>query len=171
MKKIILSIIFATTLFACQHINKTSKKESENIKEKINTILNNWHNDAAEANFKQYFNAMDKTSVFVGTDASENWSKKEFQKFSKPHFDKGEAWKFTTLERNIYISKNAEFVWFDELLKTWMGICRGSGVLEKVSNKWIIKQYVLSITIPNDCTREVVKLKIAKDSILMNNLR
>ena len=33
-----------------------------------------------------------------------------------------------TLERHIYTSKSGDFIWFDELLDTWMGACRGSGV-------------------------------------------
>jgi hypothetical protein len=40
--------------------------------------------------------------------------------------------------------------WFDELLNTQMKICRGSGVLVKIGQEWKIKQYVLSMTIPND---------------------
>ena len=86
---------------------------------------------AAEANFDAYFGKMDTISVFIGTDASENWTKKEFSDFSKPYFDKGKAWDFKTLERNIYVNTSGDFVWFDELLNTWMGTCRGSGVLEK----------------------------------------
>ena len=84
---------------------------------------------------------------------------KQFENFSKPYFDKGKAWDFKTIERNIYISKNKEVVWFDELLDTWMGTCRGSGVLEKNNTEWKIKQYVLSVTIPNDSIQKVIKLK------------
>jgi hypothetical protein len=38
--------------------------------EAINTLLDNWHKNAAEANFEGYFNAMSNTSVFIGTYAS-----------------------------------------------------------------------------------------------------
>ena len=85
--------------------------------------------------------------------------KTQFANFSKPYFDKGKAWDFKTIERNIYISKNKDVVWFDELLATWMGTCRGSGVLEKNNTQWKIKQYVLSVTIPNDSIQKVIKLK------------
>jgi hypothetical protein len=40
-----------------------------------------------------------------------------------------------------------------------MKICRGSGVVVKINNTWKIKHYVLSMTIPNDNTNEVVKIK------------
>ena len=41
-----------------------------------------------------------------------------------------------------------------------MKICRGSGVLVADTNgNWKIKHYVLSMTVPNDNTDEVVKIK------------
>lgn len=169
MNKLLLVLICAIALYACQ--NNTCKQNHTNIKAEIDTILNNWHKNAANTNFNNYFNAMDSTSVFVGTDASENWSKREFMTFCKPYFDKGKAWNFKPLERNIYISKNAKVVWFDEILDTWMGICRGSGVLEEAENKWKIKQYILSVTIPNNCTKEVVKLKARQDSIFIKKIK
>ena len=65
---------------------------------------------------------------------------------------------FKSLERHIHIDKSGKIAWFDELLDTWMKICRGSGVLEKVNGEWKIKQYVLSMTIPNDNADAVIKI-------------
>ena len=79
--------------------------------------------------------------------------------YSKPHFDKGKAWNFTSLERNISFSKDGMYAWFDEILDTQMKVCRGSGVLEKVGGKWKIKQYVLSMTVPNEVSDQVIKIK------------
>jgi hypothetical protein len=81
--------------------------------------------------------------------------------FAKPFFDNKKAWNFTSLERNIYFSTDGKTAWFDELLNTQMKICRGSGVLVKINNDWKIKHYVLSMTIPNDNTNEVVSIKSA----------
>ena len=117
--------------------------------------------------FDAYFNTMANESVFIGTDATENWNKKEFMEFSKPFFDKGKAWSFTSMERNIYFSENGKTAWFDELLNTQMKICRGSGVLIKENNQWKIKHYVLSMTIPNDNSNEVISIKSAiEDKII-----
>ena len=102
---------------------------------------------------------MTSNGVFIGTDASENWQLEAFKTFSKPYFDKGKAWSFKSLKRNIYFDKSQNTAWFDELLDTQMKICRGSGVLIKVGNDWKIAHYVLSMTIPNDNTNEVVKIK------------
>ena len=111
----------------------------EKEREEINTLLNNWHKAAATADFKNYFEALTDDAIFIGTDATENWDKKEFQAFAKPYFDKGKAWSFTSLERHIYFSTDKKMAWFDELLNTQMKICRGSGVLVFINGKWKIK--------------------------------
>ena len=112
---------------------------------------------------------MDEDAVFIGTDASENWTKKEFKKFAKPYFDKKETWNFTPIQRNITLSKDTKTAWFDELLNTHMKICRGSGVLIKKDSTWKIKQYVLSLTIPNDSIESVISIKSKSDSIFNKN--
>ena len=134
---------------------------------KINTALDAWHGAAARADFNNYFQYFSEDAVFIGTDATENWHKKEFGAFAKPYFDKGKAWSFTPLERHIFFDKTGQTAWFDELLNTQMKICRGSGVLEKINKEWKIKQYVLSMTMPNDKIEDVLKLKsVEEDSII-----
>ncbi len=155
------------TLVACTFPNVNKPVDKTKEKSKINTILTNWHKAASEANFDNYFGALDSVSVYIGTAAEENWTKEQFSSFSKPYFDKGKAWNFTTLERNIYVNETTNFAWFDELLKTWMGTCRGSGVLEKTSNSWKIKHYVLSVVIPNDDIQKVIQAKKKNDSIFL----
>jgi hypothetical protein len=61
--------------------------------------------------------------------------------------------------------------WFDELLNTQMKICRGSGVLVLIDGKWRIKHYVLSMTIPNDKTDEVIKIKAPIEDALISTLK
>lgn len=165
MKKTIFILASIVMLSCSSHqVNITSEKE------KINSILNNWHKAAAEAKFDNYFNLLSDESIYIGTDATENWNKKEFQNFAKPYFDRGKAWNFKTIERNIYFSEDQKMIWFDELLDTQMKICRGSGVMILENNQWKIKHYVLSMTIPNDNVDEVVKVKsIIEDKILQEN--
>ncbi|MFN4762279.1 nuclear transport factor 2 family protein [Gillisia sp. Q332] len=177
MKKITLLLLLAS-LTACTFpskittVNTSAENESEEIsEEKINSTLENWHAAAANANFEDYFALMANDGVFIGTDATENWQNTAFREFSKPYFDKGKAWSFTTLERNIYTSENGQTAWFDELLDTQMGICRGSGVLEKVNKDWKIKHYVLSIAIPNEIVSEITATKKQTDSILILQLQ
>jgi hypothetical protein len=164
MKKIML---FVSCILLCSSFVTNPKEEDA-----IALVLNNWHKAAAEANAKNYFGAMTDDAVFIGTDATENWNKKEFEAFSKPFFDKGKAWDFKPLERHIYLSKDKKTAWFDELLNTWMKVCRGSGVMVKVGNEWKIQHYVLSMTIPNDNTDAVIKIKAPiEDSLVKRMMR
>ena len=138
---------------------KSFSQNTESDRKKINTTLDSWHNAAANAEFDNYFSYMTSNGVFIGTDASENWQLDAFKAFSRPYFDKGKAWNFSSLQRNIYFDKSQNTAWFDELLDTQMKICRGSGVLIKEGNTWKIAHYVLSMTVPNDNLDEVVKIK------------
>lgn len=160
-----LVIAFSTTAFAQKKQTQTSEKEA------INKQLDSWHKAASDANFKEYFSALAENSIYIGTDATENWTKKEFEIWAKPYFDKGKAWSFTSLERNIYFSTDKKLAWFDELLNTQMKICRGSGVLEKSNGQWKIKHYVLSMTIPNDNSNEVIKAKETIETKLIEDLK
>lgn len=125
----------------------------------INRTLDAWHLAAAEARFDDYFALMADDAIFVGTDATEHWDVPTFKAFAKPFFDKGKAWNFTSVQRHIYLSKDGKTAWFDELLDTWMKICRGSGVMRKEKDGWKIVHYVLSMTIPNENTDDVIRIK------------
>ncbi len=172
MSKILLLLLLGTAT-ACQ-FNATSASTAmapdPNTKQKITGVLENWHKAAAEADFETYFELMSEDGIFIGTDATENWQNAAFRDFAKPYFDNGKAWNFTTLERNIYPSETGKTAWFDELLNTQMGICRGSGVLEYEEGNWKIKHYVLSVTVPNEDINEVVAAKKERDSILISKL-
>ena len=143
----------------------------ENTEAKVSSTLDAWHKAAAEANYKNYFDTMTEDAVFIGTDATEHWTKSAFEAYAKPYFDKGKAWSFSCLQRHIYFNDNKTMAWFDELLNTRMKICRGSGVLIFVDGKWKIKQYVLSITIPNDTTDAVIKIKSPIEDALITDLK
>ena len=163
MKKTIL--IIAALFFGSHSFAQSAPKEE------INEMLETWHRAAAKASFNDYFSLMAEESVFIGTDPSENWNKNEFMEWSKPYFDRGKAWSFSTLERNIFLEEDKDLAWFDELLETQMGICRGSGVAVKEDGKWKIKHYVLSIAIPNDNVEEVTSLKADFDKKFMASLK
>lgn len=166
--KTIWMILFALLLTLSCTTKTLDEPALKTEKQRIDRVMNQWHLAATEANYANYFSKMDSLSVFIGTDATENWSKNAFQKFSKPYFDDGKAWDFKTLERNIYVNTEGTFAWFDELLTTWMGTCRGSGVLEKKNNTWVIKHYVLSVAIPNDDVQKVIAAKQKNDSIFLS---
>lgn len=160
---------FFYTLFIVAFSGQAQNNDAEKLE--INKLVDAWHLAAATANFESYFDLMSEDAIFIGTDATENWNKTDFQAYAKPHFERGKAWNFTTLQRNIYFSADKKTAWFDELLDTQMKICRGSGVLTKVANEWKISHYVLSITIPNDLSKDVIQMKEATDNELMQQIK
>jgi len=164
-------LVFIVSLFSCNtRIEAQQSSDSDELKQQINSNLNTWHKAAAEANFTNYFELMTKDAVFIGTDATENWQIDDFKAFCKPYFDKGRAWNFTAIERNIYLSEDKIYAWFDELLDTQMKICRGSGIMRLENDKWKVAHYVLSITIPNENVSEVTQMKKEFDSLFTKNL-
>jgi ketosteroid isomerase-like protein len=141
------------------------------LKSAASSTLDEWHKAASNADFDSYFSIMTDDAVFIGTDATENWQLDEFKAFSKPYFDKGKAWSFTSLKRNLYVAGG--IVYFDELLDTQMGICRGSGVLKSENGVWKIAHYVLSIAVPNDNVASLTALKSDwdREHILFLNMK
>jgi len=130
---------------------------AQNEENEINNLMDNWHKAAAKADTIVYFNSMDDNAVYIGTDATERWTKQEFYKYAIPYFRKGKAWDFKPIERKVYFSNDQKFAWFNETLDTWMGVCRSSGVLTKTGNSWKIKQYHLSVAVPNESIKDVIE--------------
>lgn len=132
---------------------------ADEVTQAINAMLDQWHLGAASADSTVYFDLMASNSIYVGTDKEEVWSKREFLRFAAPYFAKGKAWAFTKVERNVYSQDFHNVAWFDEVLDTWMGPCRGSGVVVK-DNKgvWKVQHYVLSVAIDNDDIKAYLKV-------------
>ncbi|WP_294273239.1 nuclear transport factor 2 family protein [uncultured Chryseobacterium sp.] len=169
MKK--LTLLFAFILMVLNLSTVSAQAKYENEKTAINTMLDGFNTAAAKADFNTYFGYFADESTFIGTDATEVWDKKAFMVWAKPYFDKKQTWNFTSLKRNIYFSKDGRLAWFDELLDTQMKICRGSGVVEKISGQWKVRQYVLSMTVPNEIVDKVVPEKAPIEDILIQKLK
>ena len=145
------------------HVTDTRRKTGcitvdTNLESEIGTMLDLWHQAAAEPDFDQYFGLMTPDAIFMGTDASERWDIEAFKAFSKPYFDNGKAWSFTPHDRFIMLDGDGKSAWFDEQLDTPFGICRGSGVVKLVDGKWQIVHYNLAVLVPNDLMNAYIKL-------------
>ncbi len=126
----------------CVDVNKT--------KQVIDSLINDWHHAAAIADESAYFGRIAEGGVYIGTDPGERWTKDEFETWSKKYFDTKSTWDFKPLSRNITIAPGGQIAWFDELLETWMGTCRSTGILELKDNDWKIIHYQLAVAVPND---------------------
>ena len=122
----------------------------------IDSTLNQFHRAASKADGKAYFDLMTGDAIYIGTDAGERWTLKQFRDFAMPYFSKGRGWTYIPRERHITLTDNPCrcIAWFDELLDSESyGTSRGTGVLVKRHGKWKIAQYALTFPIPNDLAK------------------
>jgi hypothetical protein len=159
---------FLLAFIAC---SPAHRPPTENDRQAIGAMLDAFNVAAGKADYDGYFAFYTDDATFLGTDATEVWDKKTFMVWSKPYFDRGRAWNFTSLERHIYFGNHPDIAWFDELLQTQMKLCRGSGVVVKRNGVWKVQQYVLSATIPNSVMDDVIKLKAAEEDSLINVIK
>lgn len=116
----------------------------------IDSLINQWHRAAAVADEDSFFGMMTEDGIYIGTDSTERWKRDELKEWSAKYFARESAWDFTPLSRNIRIGPGGQSAMFDELLDTWMGACRSTGMLEKRDGEWKIIYYHLSVAVPND---------------------
>ena len=137
---------------------KTNCPDDELNRFVIDSLINEWHHAAAIADEKAFFGFMTKEAVYIGTDTSERWQRDELVAWSWKYFDGSSAWNFTPISRNITFGPAKNIAWFDELLDTWMGVCRSTGIVVLVDDRWKLVHYQLSLTLPNDKLADFKKL-------------
>lgn len=148
MNRIVWGLILCMVFLSCKNQHADQKKERYIID--LNILMDSWHQAAAVADEDIFFGLLDSNAVYLGTDPGERWLKHEFMDWGLKYFQGDTAWAFVPYNRVWNFSDNFQYAWFDELLETHMGICRGSGVLKMDQNKWKIQQYNLALTLPND---------------------
>jgi len=160
------SLLVVTVIFSLTSGLLSFATLAANDEQSIETVLNSFHQAAADAEIKPYFNLLSQDAIFLGTDATERWSKDEFKAFVEPYFSQGKGWLYTPVERNISLIKQGQVAFFDEILfSESYGTCRGSGLLVKTDQGWKISQYNLSIPMPNGVAKALVKqIKVFEQS-------
>ena len=147
MKRILLAMVLAMGAAAVA----AEAAEVVSPSRAVGEVIDAWHAAAAAADEEKYFSYFAPDAVFLGTDATERWTRDEFRAFAHPYFAKGKAWSFKSVARWITVAPDRRVAWFDEALATPnLGPCRGSGVLVATKAGWKIAQYNLSMPIPND---------------------
>jgi SnoaL-like protein len=119
--------------------------------------LDDFHDAAAQADEARYFAHFAPDGVFLGTDATERWTASSFRVYAHPYFARGKAWSFRGVRRRI--AARGEVAWFEEDLETEkLGPARGSGVMVRSGDRWLVEQYVLSVVVPNEKFKAVKEL-------------
>lgn len=151
MKKALLSACLFLIAFSA--VAEPAPAEAE-TRRQVSAFIDEWHDDAAHARLA-YFDKMAKDGIYIGTDKTELWNRDEFKAWAKRFFERKSAWAFKATKRNIYMSEDKKFIWFDELLDTQMGVCQASGVIRKTDRGFEIQHYQLSIAVPNQVAGKV----------------
>lgn len=150
----VLRAVFLLTLVVLPE----AKGQEANEGQRVSEVLDALHTAASQANFDRYFELYAREAIFLGTDATERWTRAEFMGYTKTRFETGTGWTYEVLERHVYIASGAKTAWFDERLENeGLGETRGSGVLLKENGEWKVAQYNLTIPIPNELSRDVVR--------------
>lgn len=142
---------------------KNCQTEATDISKEVDELMNAWHHAAATADEDVFFGSMTSGGIYIGTDKTELWTNEEMAVWAKKYFERETAWDFKTIDRNVYATQDGQTAWFDELLDTWMGVCRSSGVVVKENGEWKIAHYHLSVTVDNDDIQDFIKLTTKED--------
>ena len=125
----------------------------------IGRTLDTLHAAAAAAEGERYFALFAPDAVFIGTDATERWTLRQFRGYAEPLFARGTGWVYRPRERHVTLAALpcACIAWFDEVLDSQSyGTSRGTGVLVREDGgAWKIAQYALTFPIPNDLAPEL----------------
>jgi hypothetical protein len=124
----------------------------------LHAFVDAWHQAAAVADAGAFFGAMAPEGIYLGTDATERWLRDELREWAAFAFERESAWAFTPRDRHLYFSEDGHYAWWEEMLDTWMGPCRGSGVAVREDGRWQILHYHLAVTVPNDKIEGFIEL-------------
>ena len=149
------SLALLVTLSSCA---PAAQMDAAAAEADVDAVLDALHRLADEGDFEAYFDLYTPDAIFMGTDATERWTIEDFQGYARPAFADGNGWTYTPTERHVYLGPGGRTAWFDERLQNAnLGETRGTGVLVLGDDgRWRIKQYNLTIPIPNDLAREFV---------------
>ena len=154
MKKLMIACCF---LFISLGASAQAAEGDVAYRAKINAFVDEWHDDAANARLA-YFDKIAPHGIYIGTDKTELWNRDQFKAWAQRFFERKSAWSFKAVKRNIYMSADKKFIWFDELLDTQMGPCQASGVIRKTDKGFEIEHYQLAIAVPNEVAEKVTKM-------------
>ena len=154
MKNLLLACCF---LFLSLNTAAQAGDTDAAVRKQVNAFIDQWHDDAANSR-PAYFDKIAPHGIYIGTDKTELWNRDQFKAWAQRAFEKKAAWSFKAVKRNIYMSADKKFIWFDELLDTQMGPCQASGVIRKTDKGFEIEHYQLSIAVPNELAKQVTKM-------------
>ncbi|MBL4590784.1 MAG: nuclear transport factor 2 family protein [Phycisphaerales bacterium] len=161
MLRMILIGSVCATLSGCASTDqsiRTHERWSSVYEMGSDLTLETWHQAASMGLFDLYFEQMTDDSIFLGTDSTERWTKAEFMDYAREPFSDGHGWTYHPRDRHTAFNDDFTVAWIDELLDhDKYGVLRGTAVLEKHDDKWLIAHYSLTFLVPNEAAGDVVE--------------
>lgn len=157
----IMPCLYAAVMLLSACVSQPTRHAYEDNleRQKVNMVLTSWHLAAAHGLYEVYFDQMTDDAVFLGTDASERWTKDEFMAYAREPFSDGNGWSYEQVEYHIAFSQDRRTAWADEVLRSEKyGTMRGTAVLELEGDRWKIAHYSLTFLVPNEKAGEVVRV-------------
>jgi hypothetical protein len=149
--------LFVALSAACSSAPAPGQQPSvsgDKFRARVNAFVDEWHQDAAQAR-PAFFDKIAADGIYIGSDKTERWTKEAFREWARPAFARPTAWALTPLHRNISFTPDRQIVWFDEQVRSSMGILQASGVVRPIAKGFEIVHYQLSIAVPNDVVPQV----------------
>ena len=151
-------VLFVAALFTATACSPAPAQQpavpDDEFRTRVNAFVDEWHQDAAQAR-PAFFDKIAADGIYIGTDKTERWTKEVFREWAKPAFARPTAWAFTPLHRNVSFTPDRQIVWFDEQVRSSMGILQATGVVRLTAKGFEIVHYQLSIAVPNDVIPQV----------------
>lgn len=118
--------------------------------------LDDFHHAAAIGDADRYFAILPPDAAFLGTAGRERWTGEAFRRYAARFFRTGSAWTYLCLTRTVDVDPDGEIACFDETFdQPGYGECRGTGVMRKRDGAWILRQYQLSVSVPDQLTSQI----------------
>lgn len=123
----------------------------------VSVSLDALHAAAARADASAYFDRLDPGLVWVGSDATERWSRNAFIAFAAPYFEDGLGWTYSARTRQVWLAPDPCecLAWVDEVLdSSSYGTAVGNALMRRGEDgEWRVWRYGLTYPIPNDLAR------------------
>lgn len=151
-----LSILAILLVFlaGCASDPETVTVSPEVERAAIDQLLDDFYQYASTADSARYVDLFHPTGYFIGTDATERWTRDAFANYLGPYFRQGRGWSYEPIDRVVTLAPDGRYAWFDEALRSASyGTSRGTGSAIKTAEGWKITQYHLSFPVPNAMAR------------------
>lgn len=125
----------------------------------VGVALDALHSSASAADGAAFFERLDPDVVWIGSAASDRWTRTGLQALATPLFEAGEGWTVTARARQVWLAPDPCdcLAWADEELESDVfSTAVGNALMRRGEDgEWRVWRYALTYPIPNDLARDM----------------